>query len=118
MDNKKTIGKRVQSYRKSLHIPRLEFCNRADISSHFLSEIETGKKGMSAETLYNICKAFDVDANYLLFGTERKTVITPLDSLIQQIPEQYSNLLEQSVEMLLETIRIAESCRQDNEKDI
>ncbi|MCI9625751.1 MAG: helix-turn-helix transcriptional regulator [Clostridia bacterium] len=118
MDNRKIIGQRLKNYRKSLNIPRFEFCDRAGISSRFLSDIETGKSKMSAETLYNICKAFDVDANYLLFGTERKTVITPLDSLIQQIPEQYSNLLEQSVEMLLETIRIAESCRQDNEKDI
>ena len=33
-----------------------------------LAEIENGKKGMSAETLYRLCDAFYLSAEYLLFG--------------------------------------------------
>ena len=118
MDNRKLIGQTLQNYRKSLHIPRFVFCERANISSRSLSDIETGKRWMSTETLYNICKGFDINADYLLFGAERKTADTSLDSLIQQIPQQYTDVLEQSVKMLLETIRISESFQEDKEDEI
>ncbi len=117
MDNKKIIGKRLQSYRKSLNITQSEFCERAQISSNFLSELERGNKGMSVDTLYNICKGLNIGADDLLFGTERRTVTTPLDRLIQQIPSQYTGVLEKMVQNLLETIRLSESLQQEQDEE-
>ena len=40
----------------------------ANIGSKFLYEIESGKKGMSAYTLYNLSKALNVSCDYILTG--------------------------------------------------
>jgi len=52
------------------HWTREEFSEMADISPKFLYEIEIGKKGFSAETLYNIAKALSVNCEYILVGSE------------------------------------------------
>ncbi len=72
---------------------------------------------MSVDTLYNICKGLNIGADDLLFGTERRTVTTPLDRLIQQIPSQYTGVLEKMVQNLLETIRLSESLQQEQDEE-
>ncbi|MDR0454336.1 MAG: helix-turn-helix domain-containing protein [Deferribacteraceae bacterium] len=39
-----------------------------EISTQFLSEIERGVKGVSAETLYKICNKFGISADSVLMG--------------------------------------------------
>jgi transcriptional regulator with XRE-family HTH domain len=59
-----------------------------DISINFLSEIENGKKGFSAETLYKLCSEHNISADYILFG---KTVESAKASEIIEIANKLDN---------------------------
>ena len=39
-----------------------------NVSTNFISEIETGKKNISQDTLCRICEHYHLSADYLLFG--------------------------------------------------
>ncbi|MCM1288797.1 MAG: helix-turn-helix domain-containing protein [Clostridium sp.] len=65
---KTDIGKRIREVRISNGYTQAEFAECINISVNFLSEIENGKKGISYETLYNICDYFTVSADFILFG--------------------------------------------------
>ena len=68
-DLKLYVGKRIHDFRTQNNYTQFQFAELIDISVNFLSEIENGKKGMSQETLYKLCKQFDLSADYILFGT-------------------------------------------------
>lgn len=60
------VGGRIKKRRLSLRLTRDKLAFMANISDKFLYDIETGKKGMSAETLYKIARALCVSADWLL----------------------------------------------------
>lgn len=64
------VGKRIRELREVQNYTRDVFAEKIGISSKFLYEIETGKKGFSAKTLSKISKELSVSSDYLLFGEE------------------------------------------------
>jgi len=67
MDNfKEKVGKTIKVLRMNQKKTRDALACEAGISSRFLYEIETGKKGMSAETLYGLARALEASADYIL----------------------------------------------------
>ena len=65
---------------------REQLAELADISEKFLYEIETGKKGFSANTLSRISKALSVSCDYIMFGEKSQNcggekIICVLESL-------------------------------------
>ena len=62
------IGKRIKCQRLKQGITRDELAHKAGISGKFLYEIETGKKGMSAETLYTVANVLNVSADWVMCG--------------------------------------------------
>ncbi len=78
--NQIEIGKRIRELRRSLNETQQQFSEAVNITPNFLSELETAKKGLSCETLYNICENRKVSADYLLFGDKSET--TPPSEII------------------------------------
>lgn len=70
MDLKGIIGNRIREYRLENRLTQAEFAEIMDISVNFLSEIENGKKGMSQDTIYRLCKHFKLSADFVIFGVE------------------------------------------------
>lgn len=66
------LGMRIRGIRRESDESQLEFAERVSITPNFLSEIENGKKGLSCETLYNICESTGASADYLLFGDKEE----------------------------------------------
>jgi len=62
------IGKRVREAREEKHLSREKLSQLAGISDKFLYDIEVGNKGISAETLFCICEALEISADWLLKG--------------------------------------------------
>ena len=62
------LGQRIREIRKQNGRTQMQFSEDIFITPNFLSEIENGKKGLSCETLYNICETQKISADYLLFG--------------------------------------------------
>lgn len=93
MSNKE-IGERIRELREAQNCTRESLAEKIHISSKFLYEIETGKKGFSAKTLYKISEALSVSSDYIMLGEgldehseERTTFI-----LEKMKPEQSSKI--------------------------
>jgi len=61
-------GARIRELREINRYTREIFAEIAEISPKFLYEIETGKKGFSADTLYRIAKGLSVSCEYIISG--------------------------------------------------
>ena len=80
------IGERIRKLRESRHYTREVLAEKADISAKFLYEIETGKKGFSAETLCKISRALCVSCDFIMRGekgeqSENQEIIYVLETL-------------------------------------
>lgn len=62
----KKAGARIKEQRSKNGYTREYLAELADISPKFLYEIETGKKGFSAETLVKLATSLSVSCEYLL----------------------------------------------------
>lgn len=68
--NKIDIGKRIRDYRVKNNLTQAQFAETLDVSTNFISEIETGKKNISLETLCRVCETYHLSADYILFGKD------------------------------------------------
>lgn len=80
------VGERIRELREVQNYTREAFAEKVDISAKFLYEIETGKKGFSADTLSRISVALSVSCDYIMFGEDTghyraEKVIGVLDSM-------------------------------------
>ena len=64
----KAIGKRVKKLRTQQNMTQERLAELADISSHYVYELEAGLKTMSCPILASIACALHTSADYLLFG--------------------------------------------------
>ena len=62
------VGLRIREIRESMHLSREKFSEKCDISTSFLSDIERGKKSLTSKTIYKICIACNISADYILLG--------------------------------------------------
>ena len=72
-DLRAIIGNRIREYRLENRFTQAEFAEIMDISTNFLSEVENGRKGMSQDTIYRLCKHFKLSADFVIFGIENTT---------------------------------------------
>ena len=86
------IGKRIRKLRGECGVTQDVFAEKVCITSNFLSEIENGKKGISCETLYNICERIGVSADYLLFGEKEEENLS--DLVVSRAPDLELKQLE------------------------
>lgn len=101
------IGGRIRAYRESLGMNREAFSEQIGLSPQFLAEAESGKKGLSAESIYKICSNTEMSADYLVLGTVNyETRKTPLDYVLQDMPgdyiAQYAQMLKAVNNMVLQ----------------
>ncbi len=62
------IGKRIKESRLMKNYTREQLAEYAEISPHFLWEVETGRKSMKAQNLGKIAAALNVTTDYLVYG--------------------------------------------------
>lgn len=89
-------GKRIRLLREERNLSRDILSERAEISAKFLYEIESGKKGFSADTLYRLSKALNVPSEYILSGN------CSINDISEYIPKAKLFSIEQ--EMYLQAI--------------
>lgn len=105
--DKKIIGRRLRRQREDLQLTREKFAEIVGISAPFLAEIESGRKGMSAETLYKICKNLSLSANQILLGKDNfNDSCNKFISLIEKIPNKYHEIVFEFLKLFNETINI------------
>jgi len=95
------IGRRIREVRRNQEATQQQFSEDIYISSNFLSEIENGKKGLSCETLYNICETQKISADFLLFGNvEEEEEVSDSDLIIETATRMKSDELTVVIDYL------------------
>lgn len=64
------VGQRVKQRRRELGMSQDSLAQRAGISKSFLSDLETGKRSLGAETLLDLARAMGLSLDYLMTGKE------------------------------------------------
>ena len=100
------IGKRVRTQREFLGITREGLRDYVNISPQFLSEIECGVKGVSAETLYKLCEGLGLSADYLLMGKENPADVSAILATLSTIDEKYLPLADDLLKTFIKTIAL------------
>lgn len=89
------------------------------VSTLFVGYIECGQKGMSLETLTNVCNTLHTSADYLLLGVENapsaKTESDDLSQLLHSVEPSLIPLLTEHIQLFLKTVRLAQG--EPNKKD-
>ena len=67
---KREIGKRIRQIREEKEMTRDQLATSAEITSKFLYELESGKKGLSANTLLKLSIALSCSCDYILSGVK------------------------------------------------
>lgn len=67
----KIIGQRIREMREAHSYTREALAELVDISDKFLYEIETGRKGFSADVLCRLSKVLSVSCDYIMLGEEK-----------------------------------------------
>ena len=90
------VGGRIKYLRETNGYTREVFADKIGISSKFLYEIETGKKGFSANTLLKISQALSVSCDYILCGHQKENRISKQldDILVSMDPGQMERVKE------------------------
>ena len=66
--NFKIIGKRVKEVRKRKRLSQAKLAEMANISTQYLSQIETAKKQASLQSVVSISNALEISVDELLTG--------------------------------------------------
>lgn len=99
----KQAGERIEEMRRGYGYTRKQFAKKAEISEKFLYEIEKGKKGFSAENLWNIANTLGVSSDYILTGSEKNgKVNSELLAVLERFNEPDSKKLVRLLKILNE----------------
>lgn len=101
------IGARIRELREERNYSRETLAEEIELSSKFLYEIESGRKGFSAETLCRLAKALSVSCDYIMFGEEREEYnVEKMVCVLKRFePEQLSKM-QDIIEALYEICKI------------
>lgn len=92
------VGQRIKRVRLQMEMSREHFAEQIGISPQFLAEIENGKKGMSAETLYKLCSRFELSADYILLGrVDSPRLSSPIERSLNRFPESFMVMTEEII---------------------
>lgn len=92
--NHAAMGERIKARRKELHLTQEQLAEACSISTSFLGHIERGTRIASLETLYSLCRALNVSADYLI-GLQTETALKAITSdLTQEEIKAGSSLLQ------------------------
>lgn len=92
------IGRRIAVRRRALGLKQVQVCERCDINSNYLSNIERAKSIPSLEVFVRICQALETTPDELLAGS------TPRDDA-----EKWKNVAEKLRGLNQEQLDMADS---------
>lgn len=86
--NYRIMGFRIAQRRQALGLRQAQLSKAAGVTQKYISDIETGKKHPSLETLVNICEALRITPDYVILGAmvkeEDKNIVDSLKLLSPQ----------------------------------
>lgn len=99
------MGRRIKALRNERALTREKLAEKAEISTQFLADIESGNKGMSAATLYKLCRALNISSDYLLFGNSENE--PGIADTINSIPDEKKKFAQALLSVFAEALNDA-----------
>jgi len=105
-DNTYNIGTNVRAARMRADLTQEKMSEMIGVTPQYLSDLERGLVGTSVPTLVKICTELNVSADFILFGREDGTdaASSTLIEKIQRLPKYKADMVETSVNILLEAM--------------
>lgn len=94
------FGKRIRALREEQRLSREKLAEIANISTQFLADIETGKKGMSVLTLKKICLALHISSDYIIFE-RNNTDVSKIEAIFASVPKEKRENFERVIQMMI-----------------
>lgn len=94
------LGQNVRDIRKSLNLTQETFAEQLNLNPQFLSQVETGRVGISIDNAINICNTAKCSASNLFKG------LIDSSSIIEQyelLNERDKSVINQMITYLLNT---------------
>lgn len=79
--NYSLIGRRVAARREQLKLTQAELAEKTELTSKYISNIETSHSIPSVQSVMQLCVALDVKPDYLLFGIADEKAATKLNEI-------------------------------------
>ncbi|MDO4262130.1 MAG: helix-turn-helix transcriptional regulator [Eubacteriales bacterium] len=99
------VGRRIREFRVGRHMTQAQLAESLDVSTNFISEIETGKKGISLDTLTRLCTQYQLSADYVLFGISPRAL--PLEIIVENV----SHMRQENLAILIRYLESMQSLR-------
>ncbi len=116
--NFETVGKRIKEVRKQKGMSQDELAERADLSSQYISQIETGRKKGSLPTYNKLAKALGVSIDELTGSiSEGSKVLSDVDLILQDCSKEERELLVEVLRVVKGVVHgkvVQESSRSDS----
>ena len=116
--NFETVGKRIKEVRKQKAMSQDELAERADLSSQYISQIETGRKKGSLPTYNKLAKALGVSIDELTGSiSEGSRVLSDVDLILQDCSKEERELLVEVLRVVKGVVHgkvVQESSRNDS----
>lgn len=100
-----TIGKRIRSFREFQKLSREALAEKANISTQFLADIESGKKGMTVTTLKKICLALHVSSDSIVFGVENAKENPDINAMLSPLTENQKTEVKDVLQKIIRLIQ-------------
>lgn len=114
-----SVGDRIKQRRLELGWTQDQLCTKAGLSKSFLSELENGKRSVSAENLLEIARAMNVSLDYLMTGkaSQEQTSEVAIPSSLAKFAGEEGLSLRQTL-MLLDMQKQIVAHRSAKKKDV
>lgn len=103
------VGARIRAQREFLGLTREYLCDSVGISPQFLSEIERGVKGASAETLSRLCDRLSVSADIVLMGRKSPSNVSGIVDTLSMLDAEYLPFVEELLKTFVKTVVLKQS---------
>jgi len=97
------FGSRIRAVREKQKLSREKLAELANISTQFLADIETGKKGMTVVTLKKICSALHISSDLIVFDI-KDTENSYITSMLSTVPPKKTEEIQQIISMIIKLI--------------
>lgn len=94
------LGQNVREVRKSINMTQEEFAEKLNLNPQFISQIETGKAGISVDTVINICNIANCSSVNLFQNIIKSPSIIDKYEILS---ERDKSIINKMVTYLLET---------------
>lgn len=98
------VGWRIRELREYQHFTRENLAEYADTSVQFLADIECGRKGMTAYTLYKLAKALHVSIDYIIYGAEKEKKNSQIELLLDSMNDEQREIAERILQLYIQGI--------------